>query len=88
MCGRVIPVRRTRCVECAAKHAKERRVGYNQCYYQDNRQDINEQRRNQRRKARKLAREVLAAADARDAAARRENDDQLSSWEIGLEEGL
>ena len=51
-CRKKIPARRKRCTTCSTENRRRQRQGYNERYFQANRETLNEKRRERRRKAR------------------------------------
>ena len=54
-CGREIPARQKRCLDCQAENRRLQKQGYSQAYFKDNRERLNEKRRARRRKQRQRA---------------------------------
>ena len=54
-CRKKMPARRTRCTTCSTENRRRQKEGYNQHYFQANREPLNEKRRERRRKARQRA---------------------------------
>ena len=51
-CRKKIPARRKRCATCSRENRRRQKQGYNERYFQANRETLNEKRRERRRKAR------------------------------------
>ena len=51
-CRKKVLPRRKRCATCSKENRRQQRSGYNQRYFQANREPLNEKRRERRRKAR------------------------------------
>ena len=54
-CRKKVLPRRKRCATCSKENRRRQKEGYNQRYFQANREPLNEKRRERRRKARQRA---------------------------------
>ena len=54
-CRKKIPARRKRCATCSRENRRRQKQGYNERYFQANREALNEKRRERRRTARQQA---------------------------------